>query len=112
MCLTLQVIAGLKKHVKKEELENSLVVLILNLKPAKLAGQLSEAMVLAGVSPLPGGGELVRAVRPPGDSLLVSPLLIGHLLRIPFPCFVVSFPVGSSILRRVPRSVCKISQHD
>jgi tRNA-binding EMAP/Myf-like protein len=43
------------------------VVVILNLKPAKLAGQASEAMVLAGVAPLPDGGELVHPIRPPGE---------------------------------------------
>lgn len=74
VCLKLQVIAGLKRHVNKKELEGSLVILILNLKPAKLAGQLSEAMVLAGVAPLPDGGELVRTCRPPGASLLLPPL--------------------------------------
>jgi methionine--tRNA ligase beta chain len=50
-----QVVAGLKKHVKKEDLLLKLVVLILNLKPAKLGGVASEAMILAGEGPLAGG---------------------------------------------------------
>ncbi len=66
-----QVIAGLKKHIAKQSLQGSLVVLILNLKPAKLAGHASEAMVLAGVAPLPDGGELVHPICPPGVSRLL-----------------------------------------
>ncbi|GAQ82772.1 hypothetical protein KFL_001240040 [Klebsormidium nitens] len=50
-----QVVAGLKKHVKKEDLLLKLVVLILNLKPAKLGGVASEAMILAGEGPLAAG---------------------------------------------------------
>ena len=47
-CCTLpQVVAGLKQHASREELTGRLVALVLNLKPAKLAGELSEAMVLA-----------------------------------------------------------------
>jgi tRNA-binding EMAP/Myf-like protein len=40
----LQVVAGLKKHISREELKGRLVVCVLNLKPAKLAGELSEAV--------------------------------------------------------------------
>ena len=60
-------IAGLKKHVAKQDLEGSHVVIILNLKPAKLAGRASEAMVLAGVAPLPDDRELVHTLKPPGN---------------------------------------------
>lgn len=42
-----QVVAGLKQHISREELTGRLVALVLNLKPAKLAGELSEAMILA-----------------------------------------------------------------
>ena len=37
---------GLQKYVAIEELNQKDVMLILNLKPAKLAGQASEAMIL------------------------------------------------------------------
>lgn len=40
----LQVVAGLKKHVSQEDLTGQLVACVLNLKPAKLAGELSEAV--------------------------------------------------------------------
>ena len=67
----LQVIAGLRKHVTIDQLLNHLVVVILNLKPAKLAGKLSEAMILAAVHAQEDGTELVSPLQPPGESLLV-----------------------------------------
>jgi methionyl-tRNA synthetase len=42
-----QVVAGLKKYFQKETLKNKLAVFCMNLKPAKIRGKLSEAMVLA-----------------------------------------------------------------
>lgn len=42
-----QVVAGLKKHFKKEDLLGRKAVFCLNLKPAKLRGEISEAMVFA-----------------------------------------------------------------
>jgi tRNA-binding EMAP/Myf-like protein len=38
----MKIIAGLQKHIEQPALEGSLVVVILNLKAAKLAGELSE----------------------------------------------------------------------
>jgi Putative tRNA binding domain len=38
----MQIIAGLRKHIEQQQLEGSLVVVILNLKTAKLAGEPSE----------------------------------------------------------------------
>lgn len=43
-----QLVAGLKGYYKKEELLNKKIVVVCNLKPAKLKGQLSEGMLLAG----------------------------------------------------------------
>lgn len=43
-----QVVAGLRQHISREELTGRLVALVLNLKPAKLAGELSEAMIMVG----------------------------------------------------------------
>ena len=64
--MSAQVVAGLKGHIEREALLGSLVVAILNLKPAKLAGELSEAMLLAADAPGAGGRELVRTLMPPG----------------------------------------------
>ncbi|KAK9901585.1 hypothetical protein WJX75_003488 [Coccomyxa subellipsoidea] len=73
---TRQVVAGLKRHVAKEALLGSLVVAILNLKPAKLAGEASEAMLLAADSPLEGGGELVKILIPPEGSAVGDPVFL------------------------------------
>ncbi|GAB4821220.1 hypothetical protein N2152v2_008266 [Parachlorella kessleri] len=71
-----QVVAGLQRHVPAGELEGSLVVTVLNLKAAKLAGELSEAMILAA-SVHQGDTELVRVLRPaegaePGQPVFVE----------------------------------------
>ena len=42
-----QVVAGLKKNFRKEELEGKKAIFVTNMKPAKLRGEMSEAMVLA-----------------------------------------------------------------
>lgn len=67
---TRQIIAGLQKHVAASCLEGSLVVVITNLKTAKLAGETSEGMILAGVQSDPElpSGELVAPIRPPGNA--------------------------------------------
>lgn len=50
----------MQKFYKIEELTKKKVVIIKNLKPAKLAGMLSEAMILAGSVPTEDGGEIVK----------------------------------------------------
>ncbi|KAL2621081.1 hypothetical protein R1flu_001286 [Riccia fluitans] len=62
-----QVVAGLKKFVAPSELQGKKVCVILNLKPAKLAGQLSEAMILAGDANV-DGVETVKVLEPPADA--------------------------------------------
>lgn len=42
-----QIVAGLKKYYSKEELEGENIILVANLKPARLCGELSEGMLLA-----------------------------------------------------------------
>ncbi len=42
-----QVVAGLKKHIPKENLQGRKAVFVANMKPAKLRGEMSEAMILA-----------------------------------------------------------------
>ena len=44
------IVAGLKKHVPKEDLENKQAVFILNLEPVTLRGIKSEGMILACLS--------------------------------------------------------------
>ncbi|GJP78925.1 hypothetical protein CLOP_g9184 [Closterium sp. NIES-67] len=65
-----QVVAGLRKFVPQAELQGRLVCAVCNLKPAKLAGQPSEAMMLAGSHPAAEaeGGEIVKLIDPPQDA--------------------------------------------
>ncbi len=44
-----KLVAGLKKHYKKEDLEGKLCVVFVNLEPAMLRGVKSEGMILASV---------------------------------------------------------------
>lgn len=60
-----QVVAGLRQHISREELGGRLVAVVLNLKPAKLAGELSEAMILAADHVPEGGEPLVRVLSVP-----------------------------------------------
>eukprot|EP01025_Chloroclados_australasicus_P052769 TRINITY_DN6163_c0_g1_i1.p1 TRINITY_DN6163_c0_g1~~TRINITY_DN6163_c0_g1_i1.p1 ORF type:complete len:234 (+),score=34.21 TRINITY_DN6163_c0_g1_i1:77-778(+) len=62
-----QVVAGLKKYLSVEELQNQLVVCVCNLKPAKLAGQTSEAMIMAS-EVQDGDNIIVKTLIPPDGS--------------------------------------------
>ncbi|KAJ3278683.1 hypothetical protein HK104_002106 [Borealophlyctis nickersoniae] len=59
------VVSGLVKYMKPEELQNRHVVLLCNLKPAKMRGIESAAMVLAATST---DGSTVELITPPADS--------------------------------------------
>lgn len=52
-----QVCAGLRQFLPSEALSGALVCVVANLKPAKLAGEASEAMVLAAGEWCWGAGE-------------------------------------------------------
>lgn len=56
------VISGLVKHVPIEEMKDRFVVVLCNLKPAKMRGILSEAMVMCASTP-----DKVELLRPPAD---------------------------------------------
>lgn len=63
-----QVVAGLRKFLPSSKLLGKKVCLLLNLKPAKLAGQLSEAMILAGEVSNGSESPNVRILEPPQDA--------------------------------------------
>ena len=52
-----QIVAGIKKYYKPEELIGKKIVVVANLKPAKLKGIESQGMVLAA-----GDGDIVRVL--------------------------------------------------
>merc|ERR1711953_1181928 len=58
-----QVISGLVKHIPIEEMQNRMVVILCNLKPAKMRGIMSEAMVMCASTP-----EKVEILAPPSGA--------------------------------------------
>ncbi|XP_049642899.1 aminoacyl tRNA synthase complex-interacting multifunctional protein 1 [Suncus etruscus] len=58
------VVSGLVNHVPLEQMQNRMVVLLCNLKPAKMRGVLSQAMVMCASSP-----EKVEILAPPKGSV-------------------------------------------
>jgi len=69
---TIQVVAGLKAYYAKEEMEGREVVVVSNLKPAKLRGERSEGMLLAA-----DAGEVVKLVSPPAGAKPGDPVSSG-----------------------------------
>lgn len=65
-----QVVAGLQKFVAQADLEGALVCAIVNLRPAKLAGTKSEAMILAASQEDAGSpeGRAVEVLAPPAGA--------------------------------------------
>ena len=64
----LQIVAGLRPYITESEMQDRMVVVVLNLKAAKLAGQLSEAMILAADCPSAEGGLHVATLQPPAGA--------------------------------------------
>ena len=65
-------ISGLVRHIPLEEMQNRMVVLLCNLKPAKMRGIVSEAMVMCASTP-----DKVEILAPPegavpGDLVTVT----------------------------------------
>ncbi|XP_043096118.1 aminoacyl tRNA synthase complex-interacting multifunctional protein 1a isoform X2 [Puntigrus tetrazona] len=57
------VVSGLVKHIPLEQMQNRMAVLLCNLKPAKMRGVLSQAMVMCASSP-----EKVEILDPPSGA--------------------------------------------
>lgn len=66
------VVSGLVKHIPIEEMQNRMVVILCNLKPAKMRGVMSEAMVMCASTP-----DKVEILSPPAGS---AP---GDLVEVP-----------------------------
>jgi len=58
-----QVISGLVKHIPIDEMQNRSVIILCNLKPAKMRGIMSEAMVMCASTP-----EKVEILAPPAGA--------------------------------------------
>ncbi|KAL1138775.1 hypothetical protein AAG570_008837, partial [Ranatra chinensis] len=74
----LTVVSGLVKHVSLEEMKDRLVVLLCNLKPAKMRGITSEAMVMCANSP-----ERVEVLSPPSSSVPGDLVHVEGFSRVP-----------------------------
>uniref|UniRef100_A0A0K8S5A3 tRNA-binding domain-containing protein n=1 Tax=Lygus hesperus TaxID=30085 RepID=A0A0K8S5A3_LYGHE len=72
------VVSGLVKHVPIEEMQNRLVVILCNLKPAKMRGVLSEGMVMCASTP-----EKVEVLRPPPSSVPGDVISVEGYTRCP-----------------------------
>eukprot|EP00316_Scyphosphaera_apsteinii_P000472 CAMPEP_0119316882 /NCGR_PEP_ID=MMETSP1333-20130426/41235_1 /TAXON_ID=418940 /ORGANISM="Scyphosphaera apsteinii, Strain RCC1455" /LENGTH=934 /DNA_ID=CAMNT_0007322657 /DNA_START=1 /DNA_END=2805 /DNA_ORIENTATION=- len=59
-----QVVSGLVKHMTPDQMQGKLVVCLANIKPEKLRGVESQAMVLCG---FPASGSPAELVQPPAD---------------------------------------------
>ncbi|KAL1023801.1 hypothetical protein UPYG_G00046350 [Umbra pygmaea] len=58
------VVSGLVKHIPIDQMQNRMAVILCNLKPAKMRGVLSQAMVMCASSP-----EKVEILDPPGGAV-------------------------------------------
>ncbi|XP_069781855.1 aminoacyl tRNA synthase complex-interacting multifunctional protein 1a isoform X2 [Narcine bancroftii] len=72
------VVSGLVRHVSIEEMQNRLVVMLCNLKPAKMRGVVSQAMVMCASSP-----EKIEILDPPSDALPGDRIIFENYLGEP-----------------------------
>ena len=70
---TIQLVAGLKKHYSKEELQGKKIVVVCNLEPAKLRGEKSEGMLLAADNGKEIGLLTVKKSKP-GEQVMIGSL--------------------------------------
>lgn len=72
------VISGLVKHIPIEEMQNRRAIIMCNLKPSKMRGIMSEAMVMCASSQ-----DKVEILSPPEDAKPGDPVLVEGFERIP-----------------------------
>ena len=72
------VISGLVKHIPIEEMQNRRAIIMCNLKPSKMRGIMSEAMVMCASTP-----DKVEILTPPEDAKLGDPVLVEGFEHIP-----------------------------
>ena len=95
----LQVVSGLASVYSVEQLQGRLVLLLVNLKPAKLAGVKSHGMVLAAVTADGGGTELLEPPQAARVGERVSfPTLTSHAGDGPLSTVRVNEKVQAEVL--------------
>ncbi len=81
-----QIVAGIKQHYAKKQLENKQIVVLANLEPARLRGVRSEGMLLAAVQK--GQiGILTGKKSKPGDKVFVDGIKLKPAKKIKFADF-------------------------
>lgn len=70
----IQLVAGLRKHYPKDELKNKKIVVVANLKKAKIRGETSQGMLLAA-----DDGQYVRFLTVPDDITEGTKVTLGEL---------------------------------
>ncbi|KAH0795769.1 TRNA binding domain containing protein [Histomonas meleagridis] len=73
-----RVITGVRNYIPIEEMENRLVVVFTNIKPGKIRGQPSEAMVFAGSN---ADHSKVELLTPPADTPVGTRVLCGDFVN-------------------------------
>lgn len=74
-----QVVSSLVKHYKAEELSDRQVVVYCNIKPGKLCGYESQAMILAGVKDNKSDNEICELLTPPPGTKEGTKVMCGGL---------------------------------
>jgi methionyl-tRNA synthetase len=64
-----QLVAGLRPYLKEDELLGKKIVIVSNLKPAKLRGEISQGMLLAADAKDESGKEIVKTLEPINSDL-------------------------------------------
>lgn len=81
-----QITSGLREHYSLEDLQDRKVVVVCNLKEAKIQGFVSSGMVLAAKLPLADGTTRVELIAPPADALVGERVVIqGVNMDSPWP---------------------------
>ena len=76
------VVTGVRKFVPIEQMQNRRVVVFTNIKPGKIKGEVSEAMVLAGSN---ADHTKVELLEPPADAPVGTRVLCGDLVHTENP---------------------------
>merc|ERR1712054_581419 len=70
------VASGLRSHYSLEDMQDRLVIMVCNLKEAKMQGFISTGMILAAQSP---DGEKIELIDPPAEAIIGERLVIEGL---------------------------------
>lgn len=82
-----QIVAGIKKWYKKDELKGKNIVVVANLEPAEMRGEKSEAMLLAGEDKSGNVGLLFVKNSEPGEKVIAQGIMPSPKQQVTFKGF-------------------------